>query len=290
MSIQHLPRYAIITPARDEEDTIAMTLDSIVSQTIPPSRWIIVDDGSTDRTHEIVARYAERYPWIHLVRRVNPGTYRLGGGVVEAFYEGLGHLDMDTVEFICKLDADLILKVDHFEQLLVRAANDARLGIISGVTYFTREGRRVVESVPAHHAIGAARMWRIACFREIEGLVPALGWDALDEMRAQMHGWVSRSYPELEILHLRPMSSKQGWYKGRYKNGLTDYLLGYHPLFEVARCSYRMIHRPYLVGGLLILLGYIRAAIRSEKQITTPEERRFLQKQQLSRLSRGKIH
>ncbi len=281
-----LSTYAIVTPARDEEGTIHATLDSVVSQTVPPLQWVIVDDGSTDRTAAIVSEYAGRHPWIRLVKREDHGGYKLGGGVVRAFYEGLEKVDVDAVEFVCKLDADLILEPNHFEQLLSRAAADPKFGIISGITYFMFGGRKIPESAPSHHAIGAARLWRVSCFREIGGLVPAMGWDALDEIRAQMQGWKTRSFPELQITHLRPMSSKKGWYKGRMKDGLTDYLLGSDPLFEVAKCLYRATYPPYLVGGFLIMLGYLRAAVRGEKPITTPEERQFLRKQQLGRLLR----
>jgi biofilm PGA synthesis N-glycosyltransferase PgaC len=279
-----LGSYAIISPVRDEQEHIGQTLDSVVSQTIRPRQWIIVDDGSNDQTPTIVSEYAKIFPWIQLIHRKDRSYYHLGAGVIEAFYQGLSHVELSTIEFIGKLDGDLVLDSDYFQQLLKRAADDAKLGIVSGVTYFMYGGQRILEDTPAHHTIGAASLWRSTCFQEIGGLVPALGWDVLDEIRAQMRGWKTRSYPELQILHLRPMSSKGGVYKGRLQEGLTDYLLGYHPLFELARCHYRMTHPPYFAGGLFTLFGYIKAAIRGEKQIVTAEERRFLQKQQLRRL------
>ena len=147
-------------------------------------------------------------------------------------------------------------------------------------------GRRVTESVPTHYAAGLAKFWRVACFRDIGGIVIDLGWDALDVIRAQMRGWKTRSYPELQILHLRPTGSKHNWYEGWRINGLLDYSVGYHPLFELVRCIYRMSRPPYLIGGLATLFGYIQAAMRGEKRIATPDERRFLQKQQLRRLLR----
>ncbi len=104
-----------------------------------------------------------------------------------------------------------------------------------------------------------------------------------------MRGWKSCSYTELQIAHLRPMSSKKGWYKGRFRNGITDYLLGYHPLFELARAVYRMTHQPYVIGGLLLLAGYASAALRNEQQIVNDEEKYFIQKQQLHRLSKLEI-
>lgn len=242
LSDKGVGNYAIISPIRNEQDHIRRTLDSVVSQTLLPLQWVIVDDGSTDQTSAIVSEYAEIHPWIQLVSRKDHGNVE---GLVQAedakaFCEGLGYVSLDAVEFIGKLDGDLVLDSGYFGQLLNRATEDAELGIISGVTYFVYGGRRSLENTPTHHTVGAARLWRTACFREIGGLVPALGWDTLDEIRARMRGWKTRSYIELQILHLRPMSSRGSWYKGRMVQGLTDYLLGNHPLFELARCLYRM--------------------------------------------------
>ena len=278
--------YAIVSPVRNEQENIGLTLDSVVSQTVLPRQWIIVDDGSTDQTATIVSEYARTFPWIRLVHRKDHGkTFGVAQGqVIKAFYEGFRYVNLNALGFVCKLDGDLVLGPDYFEQLLNRAANDAKLGIISGVTYYMYGGRRILESTPGHHTLGAASLYRTACFQEIGGLVTSLGWDTLDGIRAQMRGWKTRSYPELQILHLRPMSSSGDWDKGRISNGRTDYLLGYHPLFELARCIFRMFHPPYFKGGLLMLFGYIRAAMRGDEQVVTAEERRFLQRQQLRRL------
>src|SRR5215210_4887797 len=230
LSDKSLGSYAIISPVRDEQEHIGQTLDSVVSQTITPRQWIIIDDGSNDQTPTIVSEYAKTFPWIQLIHRKDRSYYHLGAGVIGAFYQGLRYVELRTIEFIGKLDGDLVLDSDYFQQLLNRAADDEKLGIVSGVTYFIYGGQRILERTPAHHTIGAASLWRTTCFQEIGGLVPALGWDVLDEIRAQMRGWKTRSYPELQILHLRPMSSKGGWYKGRIQEGLTDYVLGYHPL------------------------------------------------------------
>ncbi len=265
-----------------------MTLDSVVAQTIPPRQWIIVDDGSTDQTAAIVAEYAEIYPWIRLIRRQGHGNI---GGVsrgieVKAFYEGFRYVDLDAVEYIGKLDGDLVLDPDYFERLLERADNDPKLGIVGGVTYFIHRGRRVPESVPVTYVGGMCKLWRVACFRDIGGIVTDLGWDVLDVIRAQMRGWETRSYPELQIRHLRPTNARPNWIKGRRTLGRLDYSVGYHPLFELARCLYRMTLPPYIIGGLAILFGYTQAAARGEKRIASPDERRFLQKQQLRRLLR----
>lgn len=285
---KRLGNYSIISPVRNEQEHISLTLDSVVSQTVLPLQWIIVDDGSTDQTASIVSEYAKTYPWIRLIYRKDQGHGSVEGvqrgEVVKAFYEGFRYVSLEDVEFISKLDGDLVLSPDYFEQLLNRAADDAKLGIISGVAYYMYRGQRILEGTPAHFTTGAAKLYRTTCFQEIGGLVPTRGWDTLDGIRAQMRGWKTRSYPDLQFLHLRPMNARVNWNKGRMGLGFTDYLLGNHPIFELVRCIYRMTSPPYLIGGLFMLYGYIQAAVRGEKQIVTAEERRFRQKQQLRRL------
>jgi poly-beta-1,6-N-acetyl-D-glucosamine synthase len=278
--------YAIISPVRNERNIIQNTLDSVINQNLKPKIWVIVDDGSTDGTYEFVKNYTQKYKWIKVVKKPSRGFDKLGGGVVEAFYFGLEQINLDDYDYIVKLDGDLKFNSSYFENLIKKCEENPKLGIVSGLTYYVSKstGKLVKENAPRHHAIGASKIYRTSCFKDINGLIAELGWDSIDIIKARYRGWITRNYPEEILIHLRPMSSKGGILKGRFRNGLTDYITGYHPLFLLARGIYRMGHYPYFIGGIMIIAGYIYGYIKGTKQIITKEEKKYLHKQQLLRL------
>ncbi|WP_316569289.1 glycosyltransferase family 2 protein [Neobacillus sp. YIM B06451] len=279
-----MSNYLIISPVRNEANIIKNTLESVINQTIKPMQWIIVDDGSTDGTYEIASEYQQKHNWIKVIKKQNRGYAKLGGGVVESFNLGLSTTDINKYDFLVKLDGDLKFEVDYFEKLFTYFKNNPNLGIASGLTYFVSNEKLIKENAPDHYAIGPSKVYRRECFLEIKGLVEDLGWDVIDVIRAQNLGWKTRNYPDLKLIHLRPMSSKAGIVRGRFRNGLTDYLTGYNPLFIIARSIYRIFHYPYIIGGIMIFLGYIYGFLKIRKQLVTDEEKKFFQRQQLKRL------
>jgi glycosyltransferase involved in cell wall biosynthesis len=279
-------RYVVVTPARDEEETLPHTIESMRAQRIPPTRWIIVDDGSTDRTLEI-ARAAEReLPWLEVITRQNRGHRALGGGVVDTFDEGFERLAGVDWDFVVKLDADLSFEPDYFERLLQRFDENPRLGMASGKTYLMEDGHKRIEWCHDEHVRGPAKMYRAECYEEIGGLVAVRGWDMIDETRAQMGGWETRSYTEIELIHHRPIDGRQSnVLSSRYKMGELYHFLGYHPLYHLARSLRSAVQDfPIVVGGIALLLGYLSASLRGRPRYDE-DYVRFVREKQMQRFS-----
>jgi glycosyltransferase involved in cell wall biosynthesis len=275
----------IITPVRDEEQFIESTIQCVAAQTVRPRQWVIVDDGSTDRTAVIVEHYRALHSWIRLIRRVNRGFRHSGHGVMEAFQEGLASLQCPDWHFLVKLDGDLSFADNYFEQLLTEFEKDKRLGIAGGVLSYSVHGTLRVEHCPAFHVRGATKIYRRECWDAIGGLIKAPGWDIVDESKANLHGWITRSFPHATALHHRPTGTAESKWKDQIKNGRAYFVAGYHPLFLAAKCVYRLASRPYLFGSLAMAWGYFSSWSRGNpKQVNDPDLIRFVHRQQLRRL------
>lgn len=277
-------RYAVITPARDEEEHIAKTIEAVSSQTIPPSEWVIVNDGSTDRTGEIIDRYAAQFPWITAVHRTNRGFRKSGGGVVEAFYDGYRTLQSNHWEFIVKLDADLKFSSDYFERCLDYFRKEPKLGIGGGEIYHDFGGELKREATPKFHVRGATKIYRRACWEAIGGLLAEPGWDTIDEVKANMLGWKTYSFGDLRLLHYRVTGAAEGHVRDCVKHGVACYVSGYHPAFITASCVRRLIQKPYVIGSLAIGYGYIKAHLTNRARVDDPALIRYVRQQQIRRL------
>jgi glycosyltransferase involved in cell wall biosynthesis len=279
--------YVLITPARNEAATIGDVIEAVAGQTHPPARWVIVDDGSGDGTRAIVDEATRRYPFISLVDRADRGRDDVGGGVVDAFMAGAAVLggDIDAVAYLGKLDADVVPAPDYFERLCLRLDQAPALGIASGQNWVrTGAGRLRREAFASFHPIGSARLWRTSVYRAIGGLVPAPGWDTLDLIRAQRHGYDTRAFDELPVVHLRGMGRRGALREATERLGRISFLLGYHPLYFAARVAQYATRPPVLLRSSWLVLGYLAAWRRGEPRIVTAEERRWLRRNQLRRL------
>ena len=286
-------RYVLISPCRDEAAHMRRTLDSVAAQTVPPARWVVVDDGSTDETPAILEAYAKRLPYLSVVRRPDRGRRSVGPGVVEAFYAGLQAVDLDDFPYLCKLDLDLDLPPRYFELLIARMEADPRLGTTSGKPYFirARDGARVPEVCGDEMSVGMTKFYRTACFRAIGGFVREVMWDGIDCHRCRMFGWIAESVPDprLRFLHLRPMgSSQQGIWTGRVRSGFGQYFMGTSPLYLAASAAYRLFEHPVLYGSLAMVWGYVSSAARGSARYDDPAFRRFLRRYQRDCLLHGK--
>jgi len=278
-------KYIVITPVRNEEEYIEHTLKSMVSQTIAPMEWIIVNDGSTDRTGEIIDRYAASSPWIKHVHRKDRGFRKSGGGVIEAFYDGYGALSKNGWDFIVKLDGDLSFQKDYFEQCFERFRENSRLGVGGGDIYNKVGDRFELEKMPHFHVRGATKIYRRECWKDIGRLVAAPGWDGLDEVKANMRGWETYSFHDLHVLHYRYTGDADGAWRISVKYGLSDYISGYHPVFMFFKCIKRLLAKPYLVGAAGHVYGYISGYVTKIPQIDDPELIQYLRQQQLRKLT-----
>ena len=277
-------RYIIISPVRDEEKYIEATLECVLRQTILPVEWKIVDDGSTDRTGAILDRYAAMYPWIQVIHRHNRGFRKSGGGVMEAFLEGYNSLQCDDWDFIVKLDGDLSFDPDYFEKCFGYFRNERSLGIGGGEIYHTISGRSKLEPNPTFHVRGATKIYRKACWEAIGGLWMSAGWDTIDEVRANMLGWKTYCFSDLHLHHHRFTGTADGLMRDRVKHGRVCYASGYHPLFVLASCLYRIAQKPYLIGSMAVLYGYLKAHLTHPPRVEDPAYVAYIHAQQLRRL------
>jgi biofilm PGA synthesis N-glycosyltransferase PgaC len=276
--------YVIITPVRDEEQYLQETLAAVCSQSIQPAEWIIVDDGSSDRTGEIADRYAARYPWIHVIHRQNRGFRKSGGGVMEAFYDGYRALQCSDWEFIVKLDGDLTFAGDYFEKCFEYFRQNPQLGIGGGVIVHNIDGVMTPEENPRFHVRGATKIYKRACWEAIGGLWPAAGWDTIDEVKANMLGWKTYAFLPLHLTHHRFTGAEEGLLRDRIKHGVACYVSGYHPLFVAASCVSRLLQKPRIIGSLSIMYGFLKAHFTRPPRLKDRNYFTYIRGQQLRRL------
>jgi poly-beta-1,6-N-acetyl-D-glucosamine synthase len=279
-----MTRYVIITPVRDEERFIEETIASVKAQTIQPAEWVIVNDGSTDRTGELIDRHATQTPWIRAVHRPNRGFRKAGGGVMEAFYDGYNALRCDDWDFIVKLDGDLTLSATYFEGCFEHFERDPKLGVGGGDIYHNLGGLQALERNPRFHVRGATKIYRRACWEAIGGLWRAPGWDTIDEVKANMVGWTSYSFSELQIAHHRVTGTAEGLLRDRMKHGVACYVSGYHPLFLLASCLRRLIQKPYVAGSAAMFYGFLKSYCVRTPRVTDTKLIKYVRAQQLRRL------
>lgn len=278
--------YVLVTPARDAAATLELTIDAVVSQTRRPLGWVIVSDGSTDRTDEIAKTCAEHYPFVRYLRRDGEGT-RDFGSKVHAINAGLELLAGEDYAYVGNLDADITFGPDYFERLLARFDANPRLGIGGGVTFDFYDGVAHPKHASLDSVGGAVQLFRRACYEDIGGYVPLrLGSeDALALHVARWKGWESRSFPELPVLHHGVTGQAAGnLLRARFRQGVTQGIFGWSPWFVLARAAYRSIERPYVVGALVRTLGYLWGAAGHGDYRVPPDLARFIREEQHRKL------
>lgn len=284
-------RYVLISPCRDEAVHMRQTLDSVIGQTIRPAKWVIVDDGSTDDSPRILSEYRSRHDWIEVVTRPDRGRRAVGPGVVDAFYAGYAAIRPEDYEYLCKLDLDLRLPPRYFEILMQRMAADPRIATCSGKAYIEREGGLVYERHGDDTSLGMTKFYRVSSFQAIGGFVREVMWDGIDCHRCRMRGWIACSWdePEIRFVHLRPEgSSEKGVYTGRRRHGYGQYFMGTGFLYMAASALGRLNEKPYVLGSLAMLWGWLESALRARPRYGDSEFRRFLRRYQFRALMFGK--
>lgn len=277
--------YVIITPVKDEEKYIEYTIKSVIKQTIKPLEWVIVDDGSIDKTREIIEGYSRQHKWIRGVYGGNHGPRTAGIRHIKAFYEGYARLGSTTWDFIVKLDGDLSFDEDYFERCLAYFKENPRLGIGGGVILNVFNGKLIPEKHPLFHVRGATKIYRRQCWDDIGGLIISPCYDTLDEVKANMMGYETQSFTNLKLIHHRYTGKAYGRWGNSVKNGLGDYISGYHPLFMIIKCAKRFIQKPYSIDAFGLLHGYISGYIKNVPQVPDEALIKYLRQQQLRRLT-----
>jgi glycosyltransferase involved in cell wall biosynthesis len=278
--------YVLITPARNEAKFIELTLRSVVSQTVHPLKWVIVSDGSTDGTDEIVSKYSAANPWIELVRMPEREERNFAGKVL-AFNAGYDKVKGMQFDAIGSVDADASFEEDFFAFLLQKLADDPALGLAGTAFRETSGDKYDYRFVSIEHVTGICQLFRRQCYQDIGGYVPVKGGaiDRIANIAARMKGWKTRTFTEKTYFHHRTMSTaEQGVIKARFKDGAKDYAVGSHPLWELFRTAYQMTKPPYIIGGLVLLLGYFWSVARGVERPVSEEMARFTRHEQMQRL------
>lgn len=278
-------KYVLVTPARNEARFIEQLINCVVAQTVRPLKWIIVSDGSTDGTDDIVERFLADHRWIELIRLPERRDRSFAGKVV-AFTAGYEKLVGLSYDIIGNLDADISVERDHFEILVEKFEQNPRLGV-AGAPF--REGGEQYDYrfTSPENVSGCCQLFRRACFESIGGYrpVPKGGIDLIATISARMNGWETRSFPERVCVHHRKMNSAMN--RGlalKFNWGQSDYRLGSHPVWQIFRCVYQLTNRPYVVGGVLMLAGYYWALLSRRPRSVPPELAKFRGNEQMARL------
>lgn len=280
-----LPTYVLITPARNEAAFIELTIKSMVRQTILPLKWIIVSDGSTDGTDDLVERYASEYKWIDLVR-MPERKERHFAGKVYAFNAGYERVNGMNYDIIGCIDGDISFEDDYFHFLLSKFVENPNLGV--GGTPF-REGTLKYDYrfTSVEHVSGACQLFRKECFESIGGYMPLKvgGVDLIAVITARMKGWNTRTYTEKTYVHhKKTQAGKNSGVIALFKSGFHDYLMGGHPTWQIFRSCYQMSKKPYFIGGIVLLAGYFWAMVRRVDRPIAKELMDFRRKEQMHRL------
>jgi len=278
--------YVLISPAKNEAANIEKTLKSMVAQVIPPKEWIIVSDGSTDGTDDIVRRYTSEHPWIQLVR-MPENRPRSFAAKVDCFKAGMQNLRVREYDLIGNLDADISFDPDHFQMLVSKFEQIPDLGVAGTLMKEDSYDPLRDSAFDPKDVFGACQIFRRECFEATGGYIPIKGggvdWAAV--RMARLRGWRTQTFPEKVFHHHRPMGTgDRNLLSARFHYGRRDYLFGNHPLWEVFRAGFQITRKPYLIGGLLILAGYTWAALRRLERPIPQELLRFHRKEEMDRL------
>ena len=281
-----LIRYVLITPSRNEQKYIEKTIQSVISQTLLPTKWVIVNDGSTDETGSIVRRYLPQYPWMELVD-LPVHRDRSFAGKVYAFNAGLERIKGREFEVMGNLDSDLSFDPDYLQFLMEKFEADPRLGVAG--TIFQEDGYSSATNSfeGQNHVAGGCQLFRRECFEQIGGYVPnrAGGIDWIAVTTARMMGWTTRSFREKYFFHYRSLgTAERSFLASTFSYGEKDYYLGGHPLWELFRVVYRSTRKPYILGGMALFAGYLSALLRQTKRPVSDELMRFHRQEQMAKL------
>lgn len=280
--------YVLVTAARNEEEHIERTIKSVLDQTIRPLKYVIVSDGSTDRTDDIAKRYAAEHDFIEYIR-LEQKAERDFACQVYGQHAGADRLRDYDYDFIGMLDGDISFEPDYYERILAEFDRDPQLGLAGGRLLDLRGGEWVPQTVSIDWAVsGPVQMFRRKCFEDIGGYIPLEkgGQDGIAEVMTRMHGWKVRTFPDIIVHHYRITGACCGSALGRqFQFGIKEYSYGAHPLFEIAKCFSRFFkEKPYVSGAFVRLCGYFWAFLRREQQKVPGDVIRFLRREQIQRL------
>jgi len=276
-------KYYLIIPAHNEADFIRLTLESLVSQTVLASKIVVVNDNSTDATADIVTAFAKEYPFISLVNKTSEAIHLPGSKVIQAFHKGFETID-DNYDIIVKLDADLILPLNYFKTIINHFKSDDTIGMAGGFAYIEKNGEWILENLTdKDHIRGAFKAYRKACFTDIGGLKPAMGWDTVDELLAKYFQWKVKTDASLIVKHLKPTGANYNK-TARFKQGEAFYSLGYGfwiTAVSSAKLAF-MKKKPLLF--LDYMQGFWKAKIAKKPLLVSEKQAEFIRNYRLQKM------
>ena len=276
-------RYYIVIPTYNEEQFIALTLQSLVEQTVHPTKVVVVNDSSTDSTPEIVLDFAKKHSWISLVNKTSDAIHLPGSKVIQAFQKGLEALD-ENYDLMVKVDADLIFPPNYFETIIQHFQSDATIGMVGGFCYIDKNGEWILENLTdKDHIRGALKAYRKATFKQIGGLRPQMGWDTVDELLCKFFNWKVITDESLHVKHLKPTGANYNK-TARYKQGEAFYTLGYGFIIT-AIASLKLAMRkgkPFLFIDYLV--GFWKAKLANRPLLVSTEQARFIRKYRFQKM------
>lgn len=286
-----LPSYTVITPVKDEARHLERTAEALLAQTHRPLQWVVVDDGSSDRTFDIASGYAAKHDWITVMRSRASGRRERGAPIVRAFNQGLMSLKTRP-DFVVKLDGDLFFSAHYFAWVAATFGVDARAGVVGGIVFVNEGGEWVYERMSHRTVHGAIKSYRYDCLDDIGGLHESMGWDGIDEFGARARGWNIHVLSGLDVLHYKTRGSAQPWFRARWEEGRGAHYMGYRVSAVVRRMGYRMlVEHPPILGGFVLALGFCWYSLIRAPQ-AEPIARQQLRAEQrdilLKRLGRGR--
>lgn len=284
-----MSNYIILTPAYNEAAYIERTIKGVIAQSVLPNKWIIVDDGSTDETPQLIQHYASEYDWIHYQRREKVPGQSYYGSNVYAIMEGYSAVKDDEFDYLAVLDADISLPKDYYELIFDRFACDDKLGVASGVYMDLVDGKLRKILSDRRSTPKAIQVFRRECFDMIGGYQPMKygGEDTCSCFMARMNGFKSWSFPDICVVHNKPIGfgHANSMLKIRFRQGINEYFLATHPAFMLVKSLRRCLkERPYILGGLVRMVGYLCACCLGEKRQMSDEMVRFIRQEQVERL------
>lgn len=276
-------KYYIIIPAYNEEAFMALTLQSLVDQTIQPAKVIVVNDNSTDSTAEIITQFSQKYPWILLVNKQSNAIHLPGSKVIQAFHEGEKHID-DQYDILVKIDADLIFPSNYFETIIKHFKSDSQIGMVGGFCYIEKNGEWVLENLTdKDHIRGALKAYRKAAFQQIGGLKPAMGWDTVDELLCKFHHWKVVTDQSLHVKHLKPTGANYNK-AARYKQGESFYTLGYGFFITMISSAKLALMKKKPLLFFDYIRGFLKAKNNKTPLLVTNEQAQFIRSYRLQKM------
>lgn len=267
-------KYYIVIPSYNEEALIGLTLQSLISQTVLPSKIVVVNDNSTDRTAEVVLEFAKNNPYISLVNKSSENIHLPGSKVIQAFEKGFETLD-DNYDLIVKIDADLIFPPNYFETIIKHFQSDERIGMVGGFCYIEKNGEWILENLTdKDHIRGALKAYRKETFQQIGGLKPAMGWDTVDELLCKFYNWKVVTDESLHVKHLKPTGASYNK-AARYKQGEAFYSLGYGFIITAISSLKLAMRKGKPLLFIDYLMGFWKAKSSGKPLFVTPEQAKF---------------